>query len=728
MQTKSPASKRRFTAAMLTECPARYRHSSALALLAGLLVTWMAASHAGRVRLQFAQEEFAARCAVITKAVEDRIAAYEALLRAGEGVALASWPIRHDTWRTFVANLRLASVYPGIQGVGISLFIPSARNNPLLDSMMPPAIRARFSIWPTSSEHTRTAIVLLEPLDARNLRALGFDMLSEPVRRAAMERARDEGLPSLSRKVRLVQETPDDAQPGFLLYVPLYEPHMPLRTVEERRAAAAGFIYSPFRAHDFMLSSLGRLSRDMQIEVYDGDRIAPEGLLFRSDFNERGSRHTIEVLRTVSLPGTRWTIRFAEVGRSSGFSTSLPTILGMAGAAISLLFSGMILTIGIGQTRLEQASLAARALQDSEIRSSRILQNSLDGFIAIDATGRILDWNHQAKIMFGWSASEVRGKNALDFIVPAGLREIQQQHLAKLGTPAGAALVSRRLVTTLVRRGGDEFPVELSVVAISRREGLIFGVSLRDITQRLEQEAHQKSLNEALEARVSERTAALEATNRQLEAFSYSISHDLRAPVRAILGYLGILLQEYGTQLDARALRYVALGKQAAVRMGELIDGLLRFSGVSRQALQIVAIDLDDVVNQIVAEMEASSIVHVSHLGCTVGDAPLIRQVWFNLMSNAVKFTSKTDNPHIAISCTRHDEECIYRVEDNGIGFDMAYCDKLFGVFDRLHSAAEFEGTGIGLAIVKSIIERHHGRIWVDAMPGKGATFFFTLG
>jgi PAS domain S-box-containing protein len=711
---------------MWSQCPEPFRRAAVAGLIFGLLVTWLAASNAHRISTNFATEELAGRADAVKEAVENRIGAYEAMLRAGEGVALSSWPIRQQVWRTFVANLRLASVYPGIQGVGVSLLLRNAKDAAVIDTLLAPGVHDRFSLWPESSAAERSAIVLLEPLDARNLRALGFDMMSEPTRRSAMELARDQGVPSLSGKVRLVQETEADVQPGFLLYLPLYEPGMSLTTVQARRQALRGYIYSPFRAHDFMRSTLGTVPADTLIEVFDGTASSAGSLLFRST-QAIPDRRAPQVIRRVSLAGASWTIHMTSLPGAQADGTNVPIVISICGIAISLLFAGMLISMGVSEHRLSLETQAVHALQDSELRSSLILQNSFDAFISIDSRGRILHWNNQAEVMFGWSRAEALGANALDLVVPAPVRAEREQQLQQLGSLEGTSLLNRPLVSTCLRRNGNEVPVELSIVKISLREGPIFGISLHDITQRLQQETALRALNEQLEARVLERTAALEAANRQLESFSYSVSHDLRAPVRAMLGYLDLLLEE-GDELSACRRQYTVSAKRAALRMRELIDGLLRFAGASRgQSLEAEPIDLDELVAEVVREMNVEHLVQVSALGSVMGDLSLIRQVWVNLISNAVKFSSKSESPHVSIAGRQQGQERVFSVKDNGVGFDMAYQGKLFGVFERLHTVSEFEGSGIGLAIVKTIIEQHRGRIWAEAVPLQGATFFFSL-
>jgi two-component system sensor histidine kinase/response regulator len=224
----------------------------------------------------------------------------------------------------------------------------------------------------------------------------------------------------------------------------------------------------------------------------------------------------------------------------------------------------------------------------------------------------------------------------------------------------------------------------------------------------------------------------LELANKELESFSYSVSHDLRAPLRAIHGYTKILLEDHLANLDAEAQRMMNSVMRNTERMGQLIDDLLAFSRLGKKELLITKVNMTDLArnawNEINSTTPSAKVnLTVNNLLPAMADRSLISQVLSNLVSNAVKYSGKKDNPVIEVSSTEKDGELIYCVKDNGVGFDMKYYDKLFGVFQRLHSNAEFEGTGIGLALVKRIITRHGGRIWAEGEPDKGAAFYFSL-
>ncbi|MGQ0834709.1 MAG: sensor histidine kinase [Gammaproteobacteria bacterium] len=239
--------------------------------------------------------------------------------------------------------------------------------------------------------------------------------------------------------------------------------------------------------------------------------------------------------------------------------------------------------------------------------------------------------------------------------------------------------------------------------------------------------------NEELLQRVQERTHELEAANKELEAFSYSVSHDLRAPLRAVRGYCQMFSEDYGAAMPEEGRRLVQKALAGADRMGLLIDDLLMLSRYGRQPIVRRTVDIEALARRVVDELAAKEKEHrarvvIGALPSCSGDASLLEQVFINLLSNAFKFTRRRADARIEIDAKEHgDDEPIYFVRDNGAGFDMKYADKLFGAFQRLHSAEEFEGTGIGLSIVQRIVHRHGGRIWAESRPDEGATFYFTV-
>jgi len=253
-----------------------------------------------------------------------------------------------------------------------------------------------------------------------------------------------------------------------------------------------------------------------------------------------------------------------------------------------------------------------------------------------------------------------------------------------------------------------------------------------DIGRMRDAETEIQRLNSDLERRVIERTAQLEAANKELEAFSYSVSHDLRSPLRAVDGFSQAVLEDYGPQLPEAGQGYLRTIRQGAQKMGMLIDDLLTFSRLSRAPLHRQTVNTNQLVRGVLDDLSAQRTgrqidVRFAELPTCCGDPALLKQVWINLLSNAFKYTGKREAAVVEIGCTVTEEGDVFFVKDNGTGFDMRYAGKLFGVFQRLHRADEYDGTGVGLALVQRIIHRHGGRVWAEAEVDRGAIFFFTL-
>ncbi|HSC05755.1 MAG TPA: cache domain-containing protein [Steroidobacteraceae bacterium] len=255
-----------------------------------------------------------------------------------------------------------------------------------------------------------------------------------------------------------------------------------------------------------------------------------------------------------------------------------------------------------------------------------------------------------------------------------------------------------------------------------------FGARIAVARRRAEDDRRMRS---ELERMVAERTAQLEAANKELESFSYSVSHDLRSPLRAIDGFARILAEDYGAKVDDEGRRLLGVVRDSSQKMGQLIDDLLAFSRLGRKPVSAAPTDMARLVEEVVKDLAASGggspRVELKALPAAHGDAVLLKQAWANLIANAVKFSSKRERPTIEVSGGEHGAETVYCVKDNGVGFDMRFYDKLFGVFQRLHHADEFPGTGVGLAIVQRVVSRHGGRVWAEGKVGEGAAFYFSI-
>jgi PAS domain S-box-containing protein len=357
-------------------------------------------------------------------------------------------------------------------------------------------------------------------------------------------------------------------------------------------------------------------------------------------------------------------------------------------------------------------------LQAHTERIEDLYDNAPCGYHSLDADGRFVTVNDTELEWLGYTRDELLGRSVQDVLFPSA-RETFAAHYPEFKLRG----TLRDLELEMRRKDGSRFWALLNATAVRDEEGgyLRSRSTMFDITDLVQ--ARQE---------VARRTAALEAANRELESFSYSVSHDLRAPLRAIAGFSSLLASDYSGQLDAEAKGLLDRVCDNTRRMSQLIDDLLAFSGVGRKQMHQGRLSMNGLVAACVAELTAGLDpsrleIEVGALPDAFGDAAMLRQVWTNLLSNALKFTSQRPRARVLVRGGSVNGERVYSVEDNGVGFDKRYAGKLFGVFQRLHNQREFPGTGVGLALVQRVVERHGGRIWADSRPGEGATFSFAL-
>jgi PAS domain S-box-containing protein len=384
----------------------------------------------------------------------------------------------------------------------------------------------------------------------------------------------------------------------------------------------------------------------------------------------------------------------------------------------------------IGLASTERDITARKRAEEEASRMVTVVRDSNDAITIQDFEGKITAWNRGAELMYGYSEAEALAANIDRLTTPGKVAE-QKDFIRRLF--AGERVTS--FETQRLTKDGRLLDVWLTVTKLVDDAGKVIGIASteRDITERKRAVEEVHKLNANLEQRVIDRTAALEAANKELEAFSYSVSHDLRAPLRAMDGFSMALLEDCAGRLDGASQDHLRRIRAGSQRMAELIDDLLNLSQVTRTEMRRERLDLTALAEEIGAELQRAhpdrKVKSVVAPALTAdADARMLRIVLNNLLDNAWKFTSKHEQACIEVGAREQDGQRVFFVRDNGAGFDMAYAGRLFGAFQRLHSTQEFEGTGIGLAIVQRIIHRHGGRVWAEGAVGQGATVYFTLG
>jgi len=562
--------------------------------------------------------DFAA--ADIGVAISKRIGDQERALQAGVGLFDASENVSRDEFREFVQTLQISENYPGLQGYGYAKVIKPGDKAAHIEEIRREGF-ADYTIKPAGKRSLYTSIVYLEPFDWRNKRAFGYDMFSQATRRAAMERARDTGLPSMTGAVTLVQETAKDTQRGFLLYLPVYEsPEVPL-TLAERRKAVRGFVYSPFRMNNLMQGVLGSAVQNARLKVFDGDALVEHNLLYDSHAQKTDSIVATDQkwirVSTLQFGGRNWTLEITPDMRAFDSIARLqPVIMGIGGVVINLLV--FILIVSISRRTARAHALAddmTKDLRRQMRRSSRILDNIGDCIVTTDADGRIASINPAGRRLFGYS-SKVIDRLHISEVVPAAPKLFARcsGHCSEKDTPATTTK------STGVTKSGAEVPIEISATPLPGTDGKMCLWVLRDISEQTKIEKIQRE-------------------------FIAVVSHELRTPLTALAGSLGIL--NHGLTKEKTA-SLINLAHNNAKRLSLLVDDILdmekfKSNEIDYHMREINLVPLmEDVVTEH-ADLAAQSNSKL-RLDCRLTSAPVmadehrLRQVLSNLISNALKF------------------------------------------------------------------------------------------
>jgi PAS domain S-box-containing protein len=668
-----------------------------------------------------------------------RLDTYINLLRGGTGLFAASQRITATQFRTYVSQLELRDRFPGVQGIGLTLRIPAAMKDRILTELRTQPELKDLDIRPPTLRLEYHAIVYLEPLDDRNRRAIGFDMFTEPTRRAAMERARDTANPALTGKVTLITEDRSDApQPGFLVYVPVYYAGPPPLGIDDRRARLAGFVYSPFRANDLFHGLLEtRTPHGLAFNVYDGETTTPDALLYSSDAQAAPGTPAYEPRFTmrshVLIAGRPWTIVFRtrpefESSSSRGFTLLV--------VALGVIVSVVLFTITYGQAtarmRAERAADELReseaALRASESKFRRLADSNLVGVGFADTGGHLIDANDALLSILGRSRDDVRG-GALrwDEITPPEYRDADAGAVEQLRATGVCTPYEKQYI----RPDGTRVSVLVGIAMLEGDTSEAVGIVV-DLTERNRAIEQLKSARDTADAARAE----AEDANRLKDEFLATVSHELRTPLNAILGWARILRE--GANDPDEVTQGLATIERNAKAQAQLVEDLLDVSRIvtGKLRLDVRTVDLAGVIDAAIEAVRPAAdakdvAIHpvLDRTGCRVsGDPDRLQQVVWNLVSNAVKFTPRGGSVQVLLQSSGGNAEIA--VSDTGRGISREFLPYVFDRFRQGDSSStrHFGGLGLGLGIVRHLVELHGGTVAASSLgEGKGATFVVTL-
>jgi PAS domain S-box-containing protein len=701
-----------------------------LVLVVSVLFVLVAWDHARQRELRLASQQFRGIAGQQASLVQMHLNNIEVTLRGGASLFAAVDQPTPEQWRGYVDGLRVPSRFPYVLGLGYAVYVDGPGLTRLQEAWREDG-RGLLEVRPRGHREHYGPILYMEPGSPENMTALGFDMYSEPIRRSAMQAAMQSGQSRLSGSVVLVR---DLARPesSLVLYMPVYGGLEPGDSAQSRRASMRGWVYAPFRIGAMLQVALPPAQTRTMLRVVD----TTDGghVLLHQDPGIEAAQHAFTHSLSMWFYGRRWRFDFFS-GPAASAAPQLAALdkLLLAGLAAALLLFAMTWMLASTEARARRiATDMTRSYRRSEQRFRNAMQYSAIGKALLDSSGAIVENNPAFGRIFGRDDSSLRGHSLNEYLDEGDTQPLVTSQMEAFDESGGVI----RLTRSLRRGDGEVRHVHLTFAPVPNEPGIDVSrlVQVEDVTERVRAEAAVQALNRTLEARVAARTRELSEANRELESFAYSVSHDLRAPLRGIEGFSRLLGERHAEGLDATGRDYLERVRRGTARMGELIDALLKLARIGRAEPDMVEVDLSALATDVLAglaDAEPARVVEVRvQPGMHVlGDRTLLHNLLENLLGNAWKFTRDRDDARIEMaSLVADDGRPWFVVRDNGAGFDPDYADKLFKPFQRLHSQDEFPGHGVGLASVKRIIERHGGEIEAESQPGQGATFRFTLG
>ena len=690
-----------------------------------LLVTLLIYLETKRKAYLRAQNIFETKAEEAKSMIEGRMRDYMQVLRSTDAFMTSSDTVTRNDWKKFVQKLNLEKNYPGIQALAYSVIIPPSQLQSHIQQIRKEGF-TDYIIKPTGNREIYTSIIYIQPFEGRNLRAFGFDMFSEPTRRKAMELARDSGQPTISGKVRLIQETEENVQPGILLYFPVYKQYEEPVSIKERRNSIRGYIYHPFRTYDLINSILTTKFKKFDIEIYD-QFISENTLLYNRDsiFEYKKTKHPERhyALKDLKVGGRTWKIYFSSTQDFSKGNTQ----------AIVFLITGLILSIvtflitsAISKVRRTRIANEIKSKENSELLEKIFLAVPAIVAIVKAADQSFLLINPQCQKLFGnryllnkpfrEALPELEGQGfaeVLDEVIETGEPYVGKEMPAKIQLNVNGPIntVYLNFVYQPLFNKNDEVETVL-----------MFAVEVSEqVTARQQLRLVNKKLNQ--------KNVELRKINSDLDNFVYTASHDLKAPISNIEGLMIALEDILNSQSKNEEVgELLKMIDQSIQRFKLTIEDLTDITKIQKN----IAEDIEDVsLAEVVEEVKLNIKNMIDESNATIHfmcyaqkfkfSKANLRSIIYNLLSNAIKYRSPDRSLIVEITCKEDSNYIMLEISDNGLGIGENQKEKIFGMFKRFHT--HVEGTGIGLYIVKRIIENYGGKIVLDSEEGVGSTF-----
>lgn len=698
-----------------------------LVLAACLLITYFNWDFAETARKKELQSYFEYRARDVNERIEQRVIGYKQILKSTLGLFNASGEVSRAEFRSFFNSQNLDESYPGIQGVGFSLIIPSEQIKKHTTAIRNEGF-SEYKLWPDGIRKTYTSIIYLEPFKKLNLRAFGFDMYSEPVRRKAMETARDLNKAVMTGKVNLVQETESEIQAGFLIYLPVYKKGKMHTTLLDRRMNIVGWVYSPFRMGDFMKGIFGERGDDLEIEIYDGKNVADNTKMYSSITQSAKPNQPETINKVIDFNGHEWTVLInytPQLESRIGFNSANVILIVGIGLTILLtmitylLINKRNITIEAAEDR-RTAEVKVNKLQEDQ----KILLDNIPAWVFYkDTENRFISVNKTFADIMGMTVEQFEGKSTYD-VFP----KEQADAYGKDDKEVFDSGRSKNKIIELLPSPKGEIWVQTDKVPYIDEQGNIIGLIgfALDITDRKRAEDELKQSYEQVTK-----------LNAQKDKFFSIIAHDLRSPFNGFIGLTELMAKNLEDFSQAEFVEHSKLLNNSAKKLYKLLEyllewaqiqkGVLEYSPQNFQLTKLVSESLDTIYEQ--AQQKSIEIVNeIDSSQKVYADEKMIGTVLRNLLSNAVKFTKTRGKIRIK---TEHPDNGTVKIsiEDNGVGIPEDDIGKLFNIEEKVSTRGTDGETsiGLGLLLCKEFIDMHGEKIWVESNENTGSKFSFTL-